>query len=65
MKVPGRAWLQYEVRSDGTGSMLIQTAFLEPKGIPGLLYWYLLYPVHALIFRGMVRALTKRTQAAA
>ncbi len=64
MKVPGRAWLQYEVRPDGTGSMLIQTAFFEPKGIPGLLYWYLLYPIHALIFSGMARALAKRAQAA-
>lgn len=64
MKVPGRAWLQYEVTPDATGSMLIQTAFFEPKGLPGLLYWYLLYPIHALIFRGMARALAKRAQAA-
>jgi len=63
MKVPGRAWLQYEARPEGTGSLLIQTAFFEPKGIPGLLYWYLLYPIHALIFRGMARALAKRAQA--
>ncbi|MEO8572005.1 MAG: DUF2867 domain-containing protein, partial [Chloroflexota bacterium] len=62
-KVPGRAWLQYEVRPDGTGSMLIQTAFFEPKGIPGLFYWYLLYPIHALIFRGMARVLATRAQA--
>ncbi len=64
MKVPGRAWLQYEVMPDGAGSVLIQTAFFEPKGIPGLFYWYLLYPIHALIFRGMARALAKRAQAA-
>ena len=63
MKVPGRAWLQYEVRPDGTGSMLIQTAFFEPKGVPGLFYWYVLYPIHALIFSGMARALAKRAQA--
>ncbi len=64
MKLPGRAWLQYEVRPDGTGSMLIQTAFFEPKGIPGLFYWYLLYPIHALIFSGMARTLAKRALAA-
>ena len=64
MKVPGRAWLQYEVRPDVTGSVLIQTAFFEPKGIPGLFYWYLLYPIHALIFRGMTRALAARAEAA-
>lgn len=62
MKVPGRAWLQYEVTGEGAGSRLVQTAFFEPKGVPGITYWYVLYPVHALIFRGMVRALTTRAQ---
>jgi len=57
MKVPGRAWLQYEVLPDGPGTKLVQTAFFEPKGVPGLAYWYLLYPVHALIFRGTLRKL--------
>jgi len=65
MKVPGRAWLQYEVIPGEGGSRLIQTAFFEPKGLPGLAYWYLLYPAHGLIFRGMVRVLAERAAAAA
>jgi len=60
MKVPGRAWLQYEVGEVAGGSQLVQTAFFEPKGLPGLAYWYLLYPVHGLIFRGTVRVLSER-----
>ena len=60
MKVPGRAWLQYEVTATEGGSRLVQTAFFEPKGLPGLAYWYSLYPVHGLIFRGTVRVLAKR-----
>jgi hypothetical protein len=60
MKVPGRAWLQYEVVPADGGSRLVQTAFFEPKGLPGLAYWYLLYPVHGLIFRGTVRAIAAR-----
>ena len=63
MRVPGRAWLQYEVVPDGAGSRLIQSAFFEPKGLPGLAYWYGLYPIHALIFRGMVRNIGKRASA--
>ena len=63
MKVPGRAWLQYEVVPMGAGSRLVQTAFFEPKGLPGIAYWYLLYPAHAVIFRGMVRALGTRAAA--
>ena len=63
MRVPGRAWLQYEVVTTEGGSRLIQTAFFEPKGLPGLAYWYVLYPVHGLIFRGMIRVLAERAQA--
>ncbi|MEP7379840.1 MAG: SDR family oxidoreductase [Chloroflexota bacterium] len=60
MRLPGRAWLQYEVVPTAAGSRLIQTALFEPKGVPGLAYWYLLYPVHRLIFRGMVKNLGAR-----
>lgn len=64
MRVPGRAWLQYEVTETPRGSRLEQTAFFEPKGLPGLAYWYLLYPIHGLIFRGTVRRLAARALAA-
>jgi uncharacterized protein YbjT (DUF2867 family) len=60
MRVPGRAWLQYEVKPRESGSQLVQTAFFEPKGLPGLAYWYALYPVHGLIFQGTVRRLAER-----
>ncbi len=63
MKVPGLAWLQYEVVPEPGGSRLIQTAFFEPKGLPGLAYWYILYPVHGLIFRGTVGVLARRAMA--
>lgn len=63
MRVPGRAWLQYEVVPTEGGSRLTQTAFFEPKGLPGLAYWYVLYPVHGLIFRGTVRVLAERAGA--
>jgi uncharacterized protein YbjT (DUF2867 family) len=56
MRVPGRAWLEFQAtpHPDGT-TLLTQTAFFEPKGLSGLLYWYLLYPVHRLIFSGLIR----------
>lgn len=65
MKVPGRAWLQYDVTDAGGGqSLLVQTAYFAPKGLAGLLYWYLLYPAHALIFSGLIAAIARRTVAA-
>ncbi len=50
MKLPGRAWLQFDAEPQGQGARLIQRAFFAPKGLAGLLYWYALYPVHGLIF---------------
>ena len=57
MKVPGRAWLQFEVTGHETDTLIRQTAIFEPHGVAGLLYWYALYPVHRLIFRGMLRGI--------
>jgi hypothetical protein len=54
MKVPGRAWLELEVEPDGNGSLVRQTAIFDPVGLWGLAYWYALYPVHVIIFRGML-----------
>jgi hypothetical protein len=63
MRVPGRAWLQYEVEETPLGSKLTQTAFFEPKGVAGFAYWYMLLPVHTVIFRRMVQALAARSMA--
>ncbi len=64
MKVPGRAWLQFQARPlpEG-GTLLSQTAFFAPKGLSGLLYWYLLYPLHSLIFSGMIRKVAEQAAA--
>lgn len=60
MKVPGRAWLQFEVDPADGGSRITQTAVFDPLGLGGLVYWYGLYPVHWLIFRRMLRAVAAR-----
>jgi len=58
MKVPGAAWLQFEVLPrDGGGTLLVQTAYFAPRGVPGLAYWYALLPAHSRIFSGMIAAL--------
>jgi hypothetical protein len=62
MKLPGRAWLQFEARPERDGCRIIQTALFEPLGLPGLLYWYALYPAHDLIFRGMLRDIVRRSE---
>ena len=63
MKVPGLAWLQFQAvpQSEG-GTLLAQTAFFAPKGLLGWIYWYALYPIHALVFSGLIRKITERAK---
>ena len=65
MKVPGRAWLQFDVEPiDAHRSRIRQTATFETSGLWGRLYWYALLPVHAVVFSGMLRGIAKRAAAA-
>jgi uncharacterized protein YbjT (DUF2867 family) len=57
MKLPGEAWLQFETVPQGTGTILLQTAYFAPRGLAGLAYWYGLSPVHRAIFSGMIARL--------
>ncbi len=59
MKIPGRAWLEFEVVSMEHGSTIRQTAIFDPRGLGGLLYWYGIYPLHQLVFAGMLRNLAR------
>ena len=59
MKVPGRAWLEFEVTGDATGSTIRQTATFDPVGLLGRAYWYALYPIHQLVFGGMLRGIAR------
>jgi uncharacterized protein YbjT (DUF2867 family) len=59
MKLPGRAWLEFEVLPEREGSVLLQTAMFDPRGLAGLAYWYLLHPLHMLVFAGMLRGIAR------
>ncbi|MGE0816063.1 MAG: SDR family oxidoreductase [Vicinamibacterales bacterium] len=66
MKVPGRAWLEFQARAQDDGTTLItQTAFFAPRGLSGLVYWYGIYPIHGLVFGGMIREIARRAEARA
>jgi hypothetical protein len=63
MRLPGRAWLQFEVEPVGPdATRLTQTAFFEPRGLGGLAYWYALYPLHKVIFNRLIRAVADRAE---
>jgi uncharacterized protein YbjT (DUF2867 family) len=59
MKLPGRAWLEFEVVPADTGCTIRQTAIFDPRGLAGLLYWYGIYPLHQFVFAGMLRNLAR------
>ncbi len=58
MKLPGRAWLCFEIKKEENGTRITQTALFDPIGLFGLLYWYSVYPLHNLVFKGMLQAIT-------
>ncbi len=63
MKLPGRAWLEFEVEDlGGNATNLRQTAIFDPIGLAGLAYWYALYPIHCAMFAGMLRGIAQATE---
>ena len=63
MKVPGRAWLEFEVTPGEKGSTIRQTAIFDPLGLLGILYWYGIYPLHQCVFAGMLRNIARAAEA--
>lgn len=65
MRLPGRAWLEFEVKGegegdgDGEGCTIHQTAIFDPGGLSGLAYWYALWPLHQFVFAGMLRGIAR------
>jgi hypothetical protein len=60
MKLPGDAWLEFKIKNEGNQNFLIQTATFRPLGLWGRLYWYMVFPLHGLIFPRMARNIVKR-----
>jgi hypothetical protein len=63
MTLPGRAWLTFEVAPQDGGARITQTATFDPVGLAGLAYWYGIWPLHELVFRGMLRGIARAAAA--
>lgn len=60
MKLPGLAWLEFQSTPLENGkTKFVQTAYFDPSGLSGLLYWYALYPFHGFIFSSMIDRLAE------
>ncbi|MGZ6346909.1 MAG: SDR family oxidoreductase [Anaerolineales bacterium] len=63
LRAPGLGWMEWTVEpAPSSGSVLTQTAFFAPRGLPGFLYWFLLSPLHCIVFRGLIRAIAQRSK---
>ena len=59
MRLPGRAWLEFEVVPAADGTLIRQTATFDPEGVLGKAYWYAISPLHHLVFGGMLRGIAR------
>ena len=62
MKLPGRAWLEFRVDGSDLHSVIRQTAVFDPRGLAGRAYWYVTYPVHRILFAGMLKQIGRLAQ---
>ncbi len=62
MKLPGKAWLQFESRPRDAKTLLTVTAYFAPYGLLGLLYWYAMWPFHKFIFDGLANRVASRAR---
>jgi uncharacterized protein YbjT (DUF2867 family) len=65
MKLPGEGWLQFEAQPlEADRTRLVQRVYFAPRGLLGIIYWYLLYPIHRLIFARMTRKIAAEAERA-
>ena len=60
MKLPGKAWLQFNVDPQEGKNRLSVKAYYQPAGVFGKPYWYACLPFHFLIFQNLIRQIEKR-----
>jgi uncharacterized protein YbjT (DUF2867 family) len=62
MRLPGKAWLQFESQPQNGKTLLTVTAYFAPYGLFGFLYWYAMWPFHKFIFDGLTRQVASRAR---
>lgn len=62
MKLPGKAWLQFESTPQDGKTLFTVTAYFAPRGFFGFVYWYAMWPFHKPLFDGLTRRLASRAR---
>jgi hypothetical protein len=61
-QIAGKKWIEWRVRHVENVTYVTQTVFFSPRGLPGFLYWYLLYPFHWLNFYLLIRKVCRAAE---
>ena len=59
MRLPGEAWLEWEIEPTDTGTHVVQTARFRPRGLFGRAYWLGVAPFHRLVFPGLLDGIAR------
>lgn len=59
MKLPGKGWLKFDIKNSNNTNILNITAYFEPRGFLGYIYWYLCYPIHHFVFKGLIKKISE------
>ncbi|MDQ6823589.1 MAG: SDR family oxidoreductase [Candidatus Eremiobacteraeota bacterium] len=66
MRLPGKAWLEFEAEpGEGGRTRFRQTAFFEPRGLFGYIYWYSVAIFHGFIFGNMANRIVHIAESSA
>ena len=63
MRLPGEAWLAWDLEPAGSGTEVTQTALFRPRGLLGRFYWLGIAPFHRFVFPGMLAGLLAEADA--
>ena len=63
LKAPGEGWMEWCVEIEDGVTRLSQTGFFAPHGFWGFAYWIVLSPIHRLVFRGLINAIVRKSDA--
>lgn len=61
MKLPGKAWLRFNIDREDDKNRLSVKAFFTTKSLFGKIYWYIFLPFHYFIFYDIINQVDKRS----
>jgi len=62
MILPGKAWLEFNINRENNENRLTVTAHYQPKGLFGIIYWYMFLPFHHYIFNDIIVQIEKHSR---